>query len=153
MCVDKVYLFIQFAITFCPSFIYLKSLLFDLLHSTEGHNNDTSKLTIPVLFMTATFNENMKVLLNNITGLTINKECTFWFGPSSFSRRNIHMNVSLTTYKIIVIKEEITKYLREDDNSKTIVYSNVSLQVTSMHEKAETIQIVLKEILSLSMVN
>ena len=145
--VNKVHLFVQFAITFRPSIISLKSLLFDLLHSTHASNNNIQQLTVPVLFMTATFNDNMKVLLYKITGLKIRKECTFWSGTSSFSHHNIYMNVTFTIYKMKVIKEEITKYLikeeitkylRDDKNSKAIVYSNVSSQVTSMCEKIDT---------------
>ena len=138
VCIDEVHLFVQFAITFRPSIISLKSLLFDLLHSTHASNNNTQQLTVPVLFMTATFNEKMKELLTKITGLKIRKECIFWSGASSFSRRNICMNVTLTVYKMKVIKEEIIKHLRNDEKRKAIIYSNVSSQVTSMREKIDT---------------
>ena len=36
-----------------------------------------------------------------------------------------------------IIKEELKKYLSEDDNSKAIVYSNVSSQVNIMREKID----------------
>ena len=49
VCVDKVDLFINFAISFRQSFLILKTTLFDKLHSTSQY------LTVPAIFMTYNF--------------------------------------------------------------------------------------------------
>ena len=82
--------------------------------------------------MSAMFNKKLVHLLNRITGLVIKPESMFWSDAISFSCCSINMNVSCTVYKIKVIKEELKKYLSGNDNSKAIVYSNVSSQITIM---------------------
>ena len=107
VCVDKAHLFIHFVNTFCSSIISLRSLLFDLLHSSHQRNDDTQQLMVPVLSMRATFNDNMKILSNKTIGLKIRIESTFWSGTRSFSCHNSYMNVSLMAYKMKVLKEEV----------------------------------------------
>jgi hypothetical protein len=138
VCVDEVHLYVQFAITFRPSIISLKSLLFDLLHVSNQSNNSYQTLKVPVLFMTATFNKTLLDLLTKVTGLSIKSESTFWSDASSFARRNINIQISCTIYKMKVIKVELKRYLKGDDNNKAIIYSNVSSQVTSMREKIDS---------------
>ena len=137
VCIDEVHLYVQFAITFRPSIISLKTILFDLLHLHNPINQNIHLLKVPVLFMTATFNDNMNKLLNKITGLKIEKECIFWSESDSFSRRNINIEVSLTIYKIKVIKDQLNRYLKDRHTTKAIIYSNISSQVVSMREKID----------------
>ena len=61
----------------------------------------------------------------------------FWSDAISFSHCSINIKVSCTIYKMKIIKEDLKKYLSEDDNSKAIVYSNVSSQVNIMREKID----------------
>ena len=45
--------------------------------------------------------------------------------------------MSLTIYKIKVIKEQLNRYLKDETNTKAIIYSNISTQVVSMREKID----------------
>jgi superfamily II DNA helicase RecQ len=137
VCIDEVHLFVNFAITFRPSIISLKRLLFDSIHSSNNTNNESQCLKVPILFMTATFNKNMNTLLKKITGLHIEDDFIYWSDASSFSRRNIKIDVSLTVYKMKIIKEQLKQYLVGNDTNKAIIYSNISSQVTSMREKLD----------------
>ena len=64
-CIDEVHLFVEFGITFRKTFIGMKEAVFDKLKSNDDD------LHVPILFMTATFNLELKALLTQLTGISV----------------------------------------------------------------------------------
>ena len=79
LCVDKVHLFITFGLTFWKSFLQMKSLIYDKLKLQDGN------LNTPILYMTATLNNHMLLLLQQTTDTFIYPSNLFWRLSSSFS--------------------------------------------------------------------
>ena len=65
-CVVEPHLCAQFTIGFYPNVLSLKTILFDLRHQNYADNNNNMHASnVPVLFITAAFNNKMKNLLKN----------------------------------------------------------------------------------------
>ena len=69
VCIDEVHQFVDFGLTFRYKFAKLKKTLFKHIIVNEAETSQNSaKLKVPVLFMTATFNEYLLKLLEKLTG-------------------------------------------------------------------------------------
>ena len=99
VCVDEVYLFVNFAISFRQSFLLLKTTLFDKLQSTSQH------LTVPAIFMTATLNNKLLQLLTKITNYKFQSSNAFLSTSSEFSRRNVSIDISMPSLRFHTMKK------------------------------------------------
>jgi superfamily II DNA helicase RecQ len=133
VCFDEVHLFVSFGISFRPNFIRLKELLFEKLRlrgtapiQQRENTGQSTTLKIPILFMTATFNDVLLKHLEKMTGLSIKQDCFHWSGCNTFQRRNIQIAMSFTSYKTKIIKALMKDHLETNINSKAIVYSSVA---------------------------
>jgi superfamily II DNA helicase RecQ len=135
VCVDEVHLFVEYAITFRPSFLKLKAILFDKI---KAFLNNGSTICVPCLFMTATFNNELKTLLQQMTGLFITPPNTFWSDEASFQRRNIRLDVIVSNYKMKYIKNAIERTLGGNLTKKMIIYSNVARRVETIREETDS---------------
>ena len=109
----------------------MKDLIFDKLKSTDG------ALHVPILFMTATFNLELKSLLTQMTGIDIHPYNTCWGIPHSFNRRNIEIELRYTNQLFRFIKNTITTKIKDRPNSKAIIYSNVARKIELMKQKID----------------
>ena len=137
ICFDEVHLFVQFAISFRPSFISLRKSIFNklLLHS---NSNNCTDLKIPILFMTATFNIKLFELLQKMTGIRIKKDNIFWSNGNAFQRRNISIDVSFTFQKFKQIKLLLEDRLKGKLNKKSIIYSSIATSVEKIQNDLDS---------------
>jgi hypothetical protein len=84
--------------------------------------------------MTATFNDTLLILLQHMTGLSIQKPSLYWSHSTTFGRRNINMTVSFSKYQTRIIKEVIKSHLGNDLTSKAIVYCSVAKSTEKIQE-------------------
>jgi superfamily II DNA helicase RecQ len=132
VCFDEVHLFVSFGLSFRLDFIRLRESLFKKLQmrgSDDGIANsfgESTLVTVPILFMTATFNHTLLMLLQKMTGLALENESFHWSDCSSFKRRNINIELSFSSYKTKIIKQLLKDHLSINLNSKAIIYSSVA---------------------------
>ena len=127
VCADEVHLYVNFALSFRKSFLLLKTILFDKLKI-----NDTLK--IPIIVMTATFNNQLLHLLSEITSCEFLDQNKCWSEATEFSRRNIVIDISMSSQRYHTMKKILIRSLKRDLKKKAIIYSNVADSV----EKIET---------------
>jgi superfamily II DNA helicase RecQ len=159
MCIDEVHLFVEFGVTFRPSFCELKQKLFSLLihnsndslsspsnatsvpHSTSSsHTNALShstSLKIPLLCMTATFNQYLLLLLQKMLGITFNIKNFFWNGPDSFERRNIRISLKYSNQIFRFVKECLNTHLKPHIESKAIICSNSAASLQALQPRID----------------
>ena len=144
ICVDEVHLFVQFAVTFRPSFIRLREILFQkVLINRPTNNNCTtnttdqnSETTVNVIFMTATYNQNLHKYLKRITGYTMLCDTFIW--SSNFNCRHISIHCNATTHKMKYFKRQIKAILQNDVRKKGIIYSNSAKSVEQICDQLDS---------------
>jgi hypothetical protein len=140
ICIDEVHLFVEFGVTFRPSFCELKQKLFSLIidnsndqptstsiptsSSMSTLSSTTTSLKVPLLCMTATFNHYLLLLLQKMIGITFNINNFFWNGPDSFKKRNIKITLKYSNQVFRFVKESLSVNLKPHIESKAIICSN-----------------------------
>ena len=119
-CIDEVHLSVAFGNTFRKTSIEMKEAVFDKLKSNDDY------LHILILFMTATFNLELKSLLTQMTGIAVHPYNTCWGIPNSFNRRNICIELKHTNQLFRFTKNTILSKIKDRQNSKAIIFANVS---------------------------
>ena len=109
----------------------MKELIFDKLKSIDD------ALHVPILFMTATFNLELKSLLTQMTGIIVHPNNTCWGIPNSFNRRNISIELKYTNQLFRFIKNTILTKIKDRPNSKAIIFSNVAKKIELMKQKID----------------
>jgi len=97
ICIDKAHLFVQFGRSFRAEFQELKPLLFDkiVLHR-EAEKGVT--LSVPVMFMTATFTKALLDEAEVISGLSLsNPRNIFWPTASGMEHRSVFLDVKYSS--------------------------------------------------------
>ena len=130
VCVDEVHQFVHFGTSFRYEFSYLRHSLFNKLLLDD-------KLQVPLLFMTATFNEGLKVLLQKMTGLTIGSQNYVWSKKEGFDKRHINMIVSTTTQYKKVMKDNVNDVLSMDWRNKVIIYTSTAKETNYLKEEID----------------
>ena len=85
VCIDEVHLFVMFGITFRKEFTALKTLLFrHLLNNIDPRYTYSSglcvDLKVPLLLMTATFDNTLLDLLQKMIGIKVIPQNYLWAG-------------------------------------------------------------------------
>ena len=141
VCVDKVHLFVIFAIKCWHSFLKLQSLLFNKIKiNHEAHHHPTSKpsnvptcqFEAPVLFKSATFNSQLLYYLERIVGFTIPFPSMCWSDGSTFARCNITIDITTCLYKIKIIKSHLYHTLNDNIHKKAIIYCNTASAIEKL---------------------
>ena len=82
ICIDEVHMFIEYALSFRKKFCLLKDNFFQQIIQRNNVINDdgikTTHLLVPLICMTATFNESLLLLLQKMTNITFKKSNHFW---------------------------------------------------------------------------
>ena len=129
VCVDEIHLFVMFGVTFRKSFVNLKESFFKHLIDRSKHKTDSPHavhLKVPLLLMTATFNNRLLLILEQMIGIKVLRENYLWSGRRKMARRNIRINVVFTLQTTRVIKAVLKSTLSDNLNRKCIVYTNTA---------------------------
>ena len=86
-CINNIYLFIKFGISFRQILQTLKSKIISIF------NKEDSSMKIPVLLMTATFDLNMFSIIQRMLGLYLYSTNVFWTEASYFQKRHINIKM------------------------------------------------------------
>ena len=129
VCVDEIHLFVIFGVTFRKSFVNLKDTFFkhliDNSKTTSSSSHDVH-LKVPLLLMTATFNNRLLGIMETMIGIKVLRENYLWSGRKKMARRNIRINVEFTLQSTRVIKRVLKSTLSDNLNKKCIVYTNTA---------------------------
>ena len=140
ICVDEVHQFIEHAVSFRPTFLELQEKLFKKIldkHQTTPDTCQQSVLHVPIVFMSATFNERLFYLLQKITKFHFHIEDVFWSEQHEFKRRNIDMTLTYSQFKYKSIKSSLENSLKNNIDDKAIIYSNVAAHTERIQENID----------------
>jgi len=145
ICIDEVHQFIEHAISFRPTFLELQEKLFNKILNkhqiTPGTPEQSvlheSVLHVPIVFMSATFNERLFFLLKKITKFHFHFKDVFWSDQNEFKRRNIDLTLSYSQMKYKSIKASLDNSLKNDIDHKAIIYSNVAAHTERIQENID----------------
>ena len=148
ICFDEVHLFVTYGMSFRPSFIKLREHLFEKV-KLENNNNNTntsidsvsiqsSILSLPILFMTASFNVTLQLFLEKMCGLSIRPDSTIWADARSFEKRNINIDITLSKQRMKIIKETLCEELKTNLSSKAIVYTSIATSSISIQDEIDS---------------
>ena len=109
----------------------MKTSLFRHLHNNIDPRYTFSSglcvnLKVPLLLMTATFDNTLLDLLQKIIGIKVIPQNYLWAGKVKMSRRHIRLNVSITFKRSKEVKDVLDYTLRGNINKKVIVYTNTA---------------------------
>ena len=151
VCVDEVHLFVTFGVTFRKEFLMLKNTFFRHLIDTPTTSTATTTntmetnesnasafyLKIPLLFMTATLNTELLMLLQKMTGIKLSPDNYLWSKRDDMARRNIRINCSYTIQRPRLIKGVLNDTLGTNLDRKCIVYTNTAASITELQTSLE----------------
>ena len=123
VCVDEIHLFVMFGITFRKEFTALKTSFFrHLLNNVDQRYTYASglcaDLKVPLLLMTATFDNSMLNTLQKMIGVKVLPPNYLWAGRFKMARRHININVSITFQTTKEVKDVIEYTLSGNINKK-----------------------------------
>ena len=131
-CIDEVHLFVQFGLSFRQSFQLIKKSTIDKLIDKES-----GQMHVPILCMTATFNNKLMNLLENMLGFTIEKNNIFWGDMNSFAKRNIFMSMKCTHHQFKSTCEDIATLSTDDYSSKCIILTSTAKKAKKVQNKLD----------------
>lgn len=142
VCIDEIHLFVMFGITFRKEFTLLKSTFFRYL---LGDNDPRSKyatglchdLKVPILLMTATFNNCLLRLLEKMIGVKVLPTNFLWAGREKMARRHICIDVSMTIQSTRYVKKILEATLSGNLHKKAIVYTNTAACLEQLRSDLE----------------
>ena len=102
----------------------MKHLIDRSKHKTNSPN--AVHLKVPLLLMTATFNNRLLLILQKMVGIKFLRENYLWSGRRKMARRNIRINIVFTLRTTRVTKAVLKSTLSDNLNRKCIVYTNTA---------------------------
>ena len=131
VCIDEIHLFVMFGITFRKEFTLLKNTFFcHLLCKRDPRYTYASglchDLKVPLLLMTATFNQSLLGLLETMIGVKVLASNYLWSGRQKMSRRHIRINITMSSQSTRYVKKVLESTLIGNLNKKAIVYTNTA---------------------------
>ena len=82
----------------------LKNKLFEKIIESKKDKIESQVLKVPVLFMTATFNNMLLQNLTKLTGLSIPDPISTWGAIKDFKKRNIDIYLSTSPHYMRILK-------------------------------------------------
>ena len=95
-------------------------------------------LKVPLLLMTATFDNTLLDLLQKMIGIKVVPQNYLWAGKVKMSRRHIKLNVSITFKRSKEVKDVLKYTLRGNINKKVIVYTNTAEFLETLRSDIES---------------
>ena len=133
--------YVSFGITFRQSFYALKHELFyhcidkkSILNTPADLPTD---LLIPILYMTATFNDSLLSLLQKMTGICILPNNFFWCGCSGMSKRTINIAINSSSQYLRNVKKHLLHALNSNHKHKCIVHGNAATSLTQIKDSVD----------------
>ena len=142
VCIDEIHLFVMFGITFRKEFTLLKNTFFchlvcDLDPRYTYATSLCHDLKVPLLLMTATFNNSLLSLLEKMIGIKVLANNFLWCGRGNMARRHIRINVSMTIQSTRYVKKVLESTLSGNLNKKAIVYTNTAACLEQLRSDLE----------------
>ena len=132
--VDEVHLFVEFGMSFRKSICDLKKVLFDQLWKDKYQ----IKLSVPIIFMSATFNDEYMKYLKLMTGISMHDYNIHWGARDTFSRKHVMIGASITTQRLRMVKSLLSKHLKSDVGKKAILFSNTAASCDSFQQNIDS---------------
>ena len=112
VCIDEIHLFVMFGLTFRKEFTLLKNTFFrHLLCKRDSRYTYASglchDLKVPLLLMTATFNQSLLGLLETMIGVKVLASNYLWSGRGNMARRHICINITVSSQSTCYIKKAL----------------------------------------------
>ena len=130
-CIDEIHLFVEFGLSFRSDFQLLKTKVITLLH-------ENGRFIVPIVFMTATFNNNLLHLLQRMLGIQFMLPNIFWGSVHSFSKRHISISIRYSKQQFKLITTQINEKLQRDIKNKHIIISSTAQKVNEMQQKLDS---------------
>ena len=142
-CIDEVHLFVMFGITFRKKFTLLKISLFQhLINNVDLRYTCASglcvELKVPLLLMTATFNNTLLGLLQKMIEVKVIHHTYLWAGEVKMSQSHIKLNVSITFKRSKEVKYVLDYTLRGNINKEVIIYTNTTEFLDTLRSDIES---------------
>ena len=131
-CIDEIHLFLEFGISFRPSFLKLKNKIISLFFK-----EDKVSMTIPILLMTATFDFNMYCIIQKMLGIQLNSNNVFWAGPYNFRKRHIKIEMKYSQQVFKHTCDMVSKYCSNVDDNKVIIISSTASRAVDVRDKLD----------------
>ena len=143
VCIDEVHQFVMFGCTFRPEFGLLKDTLFKKIRvDNDMFSTNSSQLSVslkvPLLLMTATFNNELLRLLQLMTGIRILPSMYLWSGRQSMQRRTVRISVSVSTQYLKFVKCILKDLLSSNLHKKVIIYTNTATKAESIKDEIDS---------------
>jgi len=102
VCIDEIHFFVMFGITFRKEFTLLKNSFFRHILSNRDPRYSYASglcydLKVPLLLMTATFNQSLLGLLETMIGVKVLSINYLWSGREKMVRRHIRINILISS--------------------------------------------------------
>ena len=142
VCIDEIYLYVMFGVTFRKKIInlrdtFFKHLIDDTRHDTmrstgtrtpssDSPANLACYLKVILMLMTATFNPALINLMESMLGIKILRDNYLWSSGNKMARRNIIMRIKFTTQITRYIKIVLHRSMSGNLDKKIIFYTNTA---------------------------
>ena len=130
-CFNEIHLFVEFGISFWPQFQMLKDKIISLLYD----NDDI--MHVPILLMTATFDNIMFHLIQRMLGIQIHSNNIFWSATSSFKKRHIRIKMKYSNQVFKHTCDEISSHCAKRDDNKVVVISSTASRAADLQIKID----------------
>ena len=140
--IDEVHLFVSFGTTFRRQFTSLRDTLFHYMidnNHPDNKSNCPHILHMPLLLMTATFNQRMVNTLEKMIGIKILAHTNyFWSGREGMMKRQVQIEFQNTPQYLRIIKEKVSSVLGDNLNKKAIIYLSTAASIDKMKESLDS---------------
>ena len=135
--VDEVHQYVIFGSDFRRKFLELNEKFFSKLILSHHSHHYCQCLCVPVLFMTAKFNQELLHPLELLTSLHFYSVNYFWSKRTQFARRTVKIECIFSNKKKRLIKDKLKERLPGNIDSKDVVYSSSAKTVESIIEDVD----------------
>lgn len=132
LCVDEIHLYIEFGTSFRTSFQRLRDEVFGVFKISATTS------TIPLLFMTATFNYHLHDILQRMIGFQIGIQNIFWARTTEFQKRHIKIDVSYTLQHFHEMKKSLLQSVQHSIVNKCIIITNTAKRALECKESLDS---------------
>ena len=134
VCIDEIHLYVAYGCSFRKKFQLLLNHLFAKIKLSHESS------TIPILLMTATFNNQLLRLLEKMIGIHICNRNIFWADIKKFQKRHINISFNYSVQQYSYMKSQLQLNLTQGSTNKAIVITNVAKKSIQCQEHIDTWQ-------------
>ena len=132
LCIDEIHLYVSYGCSFRKRF----QLLLEKLFSKIKLSDNTS--SIPILLMTATFNNQLLRMLEKMIGINVSHRNMFWADTKNFQKRHINISLLYSVQQYNKAKTQLEQNLKDKPTHKAIVITNVANKASQCQESIDS---------------